>query len=113
MQRSKAESYLGFAHRAGKLAFGWESVRSLKNCSLLLIDPTAGETSKERAEKLQKRFSCPLVRCEGVGKLAGRPQSVLIAVCDKSFAKIVREALEGQAGQEVQDRWQKTKTSSD
>lgn len=113
MQRSKAESYLGFARRAGKLAFGTEGAGSSKNCSLLLLDPKAGETSKERAMRLQKRFSCPLVLCEGVGKMAGREGCVLVAVRDESFAKIVREALEGQAGQEVQERWQKTKTSSD
>ncbi len=100
MPRSRAASYLGFARRAGKLSLGLGSVQTLRRCDLLVADRAAGKTSRERIERIEKKLSCPLVWCEGLGEMVGRPGCVIAAVRDEQFARAVREVLDGQTGQE-------------
>ncbi len=82
----KAAAYLGFARRAGKLALGMNAVASLKKTCLLVADRAVSENSREKIEGLQKRFSCPLAWCEGLGEAAGKAGCMLAAVGEEHLA---------------------------
>ena len=50
MQRSKAESYIGFCIRAGKLTCGFNAVATLhKDVYLLLLGGTASDNAVKQA----------------------------------------------------------------
>ena len=54
MQRSKAESYIGFCIRAGKLTCGFNAVATLhKDVYLLLLCGTASENAVKQALSLR------------------------------------------------------------
>ena len=51
MERSKTESYLGFARRAGKLTLGINGTAASKKVFLLVADEGASENSKKEDRK--------------------------------------------------------------
>ena len=97
MQRSKAESYIGFCIKAGKLTCGFNAVETLKkDVHLLLLCEGASENSKKSAIKLQKRFGCGMIVCESgrLEALTGKENCRLAAVRDRSLAKAILSAAD-------------------
>ena len=97
MQRSKTESYLGFARKAGKLTCGAEAAeRMKKDVYLLLVCGTAAENTKKKAAKLQRRFQCPLLESAGktLEEITGVANCKIAAVRDAGLAKAVLAADE-------------------
>lgn len=97
MQRSKTESYIGFARRAGKLTCGTEAVeRQKKDVYLLLVCGEAAENTKKKAVKLQRRFGCPLLQSRGetLEEITGVANCRIAAVRDAELAKAVLAADE-------------------
>lgn len=95
MERSKTASYLGFARRCGKLTTGVNGVGTLKKGVFLLVaDCSVAKNSKKEIEKLQKRFSCPLVYVDSLGEMVGKDVCMLVAVRDEGLANaIVKDNL--------------------
>lgn len=92
MQRSKAESYIGFCIRAGKLTCGFNAVASQKkDVFLLLLCETASENARKEAVSLQKKFGCAVVLVRGVPleDVVGKPNCKLAAVRDENLAKAI------------------------
>ena len=89
MPRSKTESYLGFARRAGKLTLGINGTAAQKKVYLLVADESASENSKKQIQKLKARFSCPLVFVEDLGTMAGKEGCKLAAVRDEGLAAAI------------------------
>ena len=99
MLRSKAESYIGFCIKAGKLTCGFNAVETLKrDVHLLLLCGGASENSKKNALKLQKRFGCELILCEEgrLEALTGKENCKLAAVRDRGLAKAILSAADDQ-----------------
>ena len=92
---SKAKSYLGFARRAGKLTLGVNAAMTIKSCYLLVADESVGPNSRKEIEKLQGRFSCPLVFCEGLEELVGKSGCKLAAVREEHLAGVLLTELGG------------------
>ena len=92
MPKSKAESYIGFCRKAGKLTCGFNAVESLrKDVYLLLLCDTATENGKKSAEKLHNRFGCEmLIACgKTLGEMTGKPGCKLAAVREQNLAKAI------------------------
>ncbi len=90
LQRSKCASYLGFARRAGKLTLGVNGVGTLKKGVYLLVaDESAQKNSRKEIEKLQKKFSCPLLFVSGLEEMVGKAGCKLAAVRDEGFSKAI------------------------
>ena len=92
MQRSKAETYLGFARKSGNLRSGVNAIATLKKVHLLIVCETASENTVKEAAKLAARFNCPLMKT-GVPaeKIAGKENCKLLAVTDGNLAKAITE----------------------
>lgn len=89
LERSKTESYLGFARRAGKLTLGINGTAASKKVFLLVADEGASENSKKEIQKLRARFSCPLVWVDGLGGMVGKEGCRLAAVRDRGLAAAI------------------------
>lgn len=92
---SKIVTYLGFCIKSGKISFGLDRAETLKKAKLLLWDATLAPSSQGKAVKLQARFGCEAVVCEGavLSELLHRPGCKLAAVTDQNLAQaILREA---------------------
>ena len=92
MQRSKAEGYIGFCIKAGKLTCGFNAVQTLKKgVYLLLLCSTASANAKKEAEKLRAPFPLRddrIVR-QAAGRYRGRANCKLAAVRDENLAKAI------------------------
>ena len=98
LPRSKAESYLGFAKRAGRLTLGVNAVAAVpQDVYLLIADRGTAKNSRKEILKLKRKFGCPLVMAEGLETLVGKPDCKLAGVRDKNLAEaILREVGNGQ-----------------
>ena len=92
MPKSKAESYIGFCIKAGKLTCGFNAVESLKKeVYLLLLCDTASANGKKSAKKLQKRFGCEMLLFCGktLEEVTGKTGCKLAAVREQNLAKAI------------------------
>ncbi len=111
MQRSKAESYIGFCRKAGKLTCGFNAVEvQKKGVYLLLLCGGASENAKKSAQKLAGRFACELLvpKAKPLAELVGKENCRLAAVRDEGLAKAILSCAEdefikypGGNGQEI------------
>ena len=86
-QQSKIKAYLGFALRAGKLTLGVQAGEALrKNVYLLVADTSVAPNNRKKIEKLQRKFSCPLVYVEGLEEMTGKANCKLALVREKNLA---------------------------
>ena len=97
MQRSKAEGYIGFCIKAGKLTCGFNAVQTLKKgVYLLLLCSTASANAKKEAEKIRARFRCAMIESCGrpLEDIVGRANCKLAAVRDENLAKAILSATD-------------------
>ena len=97
MDESKIAAYFGFAKRAGKLTLGVNAAETLKKSVFLLAaDHRTEKNSRKIIEKLQTKFSCPLVYFDDLGALVGRAGCRLAAVREENLAKAILNQLAGE-----------------
>ena len=90
MQRSKIESYLGFARRAGKLVLGVQAAGTVRRGVYLLVaDESVAPNNRKEIEKLRQRFSCPLIFVSGLEEMTGKANCKLAAVKDEHLADAI------------------------
>ena len=90
MQRSKIETYLGFARRAGKLMLGVQAAGTVKrDVYLLVADESVAKNNRKEIEKLQKKFACPLVYVSELEEMTGKAACKLAVVRDEHFAQAI------------------------
>lgn len=92
---AKLKTYLGFAQRCGKIAFGAEAIALLKKGAyLVLADKALGETSMKRLYAAAQRLRVPAYVFEGkIAELLNRPGVKAAAVCDANLAKAAEEII--------------------
>ena len=92
MQRSKAESYIGFCIKSGNLTCGFNAVAlQKKGVYLLLLCSGASENARKEAVKLQHKFQCEmLITCgKTLEEITGKPNVKLAAVRDAGLANAI------------------------
>lgn len=92
MLKSKAESYIGFCIRAGKLTCGFNAVESeKKKVYLLILCGSASENAIKSALKLKNKFGCELAVTHGrlLEEITGKPNCKIAAVRDHNLAKAI------------------------
>ena len=95
-KNSKVQTFLGFAIKARKYRVGLNTIATLKNVNLLVICKTISENSKKEAEKLAKKFKCPLLETKDVmlSELIHIEDTKIMAITDKNLANAVIENSE-------------------
>ena len=90
MQRSKAETYIGFCIKSGKLTCGFNAVALQKKGVFLLI-LCASASENARGEALKLRFNYELLIASGrtLEEITGKPNVKLAAVRDTGLANAI------------------------
>lgn len=93
MQTNKIASYLGLCRRAGKLTLGVNAVSSVRGGVYLLVaDERVSQNTRKEIEKLQKKFSCPLIFLADLGEKVGSEARMLAAVREEHLAAAILAA---------------------
>ena len=94
--KTKAQTFVGFAMRAGKFKIGVNAINTLKRANLVIVCKTASENTKKEAEKLAKRFNAPLIESikYSLEELTFRENAKVMAVIDQALAKAIIDNLE-------------------
>ena len=89
--KTKAETYIGFAMRAGKFRIGSNAVLTLKRINLLIVCKSASDNTKKEAEKIASKYSCPLLitKDRELTEMTHRENSKVMAICDSELAKAI------------------------
>lgn len=95
-QKSKAETFVGFAIRSGKYRIGTNAAQTLKHAALIIVCGTAAENTKKEADKLAKKFSCPIIEATGITleKLTHRENAKVMAIADKGLSQAILDNSE-------------------
>lgn len=92
MQKSKAESYIGFCIKSGKLTCGFNAVSvQKKGVYLLILCASASENARAEAIKLKNKFNCEIIIVRGktLEEVTGKPNVKLAAVRDTGLANAI------------------------
>ena len=96
MDKSKAETFIGFAMRTGNFRIGANAAATLKRASLMIVCSSASENTKKEAEKLAKKFKCPLIEptVKTLEEITHRENAKVMAIADKSLSAAILDNLE-------------------
>ena len=94
--KGKAETYLGFAIRAGKFRIGLNSLETLKKANLVIVCKSASENSKKQADKIAKKLNAPLLETteKSLTDMTHKANAKIMAILDPSLAKAIIDNLE-------------------
>ncbi len=90
--KTKIFTYIGFAKKSKKLLIGSTALKTAKKgVYLLFVCSTAADNAIKEAESYARKFSCPLVRCDGapLAELVLKENCKVAAVCDKNLAEAI------------------------
>ena len=96
MDKSKAETFIGFAMRTGNFRIGANAAATLKRANLMIVCSSASENTKKEAEKLAKKFKCPLIEPTGktLEEITHRENAKVMAIADKNLSAAILDNLE-------------------
>jgi ribosomal protein L30E len=94
--KSKAETFIGFAIRTGKFRIGTNAVQTLKRAYLMIVCSSASQNTKEQAEKIAKKFHCQLIETVSttLEQLTHRENAKVMAIADKNLSVAILENME-------------------
>lgn len=95
MNKSKAETFIGFAIKTGRCRIGLNAVETLKRADVIIICHTTAENSKQKALKLAKKFNCPAVVSvkNNLEEITHKQNAKVMAIFDKKLARAFLENL--------------------
>ncbi|MBP5467058.1 MAG: hypothetical protein J6Y43_05810 [Clostridia bacterium] len=87
----KAETFIGFAVRARKIRFGFNTLAALKKAFVILVCGTASENTVKAAVKYAVKYGCKVFRTEikTLSELTHRDGVKIAAITDLPLAKAV------------------------
>ena len=90
-QKTKAETFVGFAMRTGKFKIGVNAVATMKRAHLMLICRSASENTIKDAIKLAKRLGCKLLFTarRDLSEFTHRDNAKVMAIADKGLASAI------------------------
>ena len=98
MQRNKADAYIGFAVKAGKVVRGVNALEYTKEkIELLLICHTAAKNTAREAEKIARGRGIRLIEVSGttLESAVNKDNCKLCGITDKSLAKAIISHTDG------------------
>ena len=89
--KSKAETFIGFAIKSGKFRSGANTLATIKKAFLILVCETAAENTLKTAIKYAQKYRCKVFRTVGVmlEDLAHKDGIKIAAVMDLKLAQAI------------------------
>lgn len=101
MEQNKVLRLLGLATRAGKIAFGTESVIDTikKNkTSLVIVAKDAADRTKRNIQRIAEENNVPVKfyeTIEALSKSIGKENKAIIAIKDRNFSSEILKIIDG------------------
>lgn len=101
MEQNKVLRLLGLATRAGKIAFGTESVIDTikKNkASLVIVAKDAADRTKRNIQRIAEENNVPVKFYESIETLSksiGKENKAIIAIKDRNFSSEILKIIDG------------------
>ncbi len=101
MEQNKALRLLGLATRAGKIAFGTESVIDTinkKKAKLVIVAEDAADRTKKNIQRISDEKNVPVRIYKNINELSksiGKENKAVIAVKDSNFASEILRIIDG------------------
>ncbi len=95
-KKSKAETFIGFSMRAGKVKIGTNAVATLKKANLIIVCKTASENTKKEADKFAKKFHCSVIETlnRPLSEFVHKENAKVMAINDKQLSQAILNNLE-------------------
>lgn len=89
--KSKAETFIGFAIKSGKFRSGANTLATLKKAFLILVCETAADNTVKSAFKYAQKYRCKVFRTESVtlADISHKVGIKIAAVTDLSLAQAI------------------------
>lgn len=96
MNNSKAQTFIGFAVKAGKLRTGNNTLSAVKKMYLVMVSFDAAAATKENAKKYGEKHRCPVLESKSVPleDYIHKAGVKIAAVTDVALAKAIKENSE-------------------
>ena len=91
MQRSKIETFIGFAIRKGRAKLGVNASATAKKVYVFALCKTASENTAKGAVKLAKKYGAKLIVStkKSIEEIVSKENCKVVAICDKDLAKAI------------------------
>ena len=94
--KSKVETFIGFAVRAGKFRSGANTLATIKKAFVILVCESAADNTVKQAEKYGAKYRCKVFRTAGVtlSDLAHKDGIKIAAITDFSLGKAIMDSAQ-------------------
>ncbi len=91
--RSKAQTFLGFAIKTGNFRIGLNAIQTLKKMSLVIICKTTAENSVKKAMQIAKKHHAKVLITQEktLSELTHRENAKIMAITDVALSKAIIE----------------------
>ena len=95
MEKSKGETFVGFAMRAKKCKTGANACNTLKRANAVIVCKTASENTVADAKKLAKKFNCPLIKTvkKPLAEIVFKENVKVAAITDRALSTALKDNL--------------------
>jgi ribosomal protein L7Ae-like RNA K-turn-binding protein len=96
--KSKAQTFVGFAIRAGKYRIGLNACQTLKHINLILICKTTAENTRKKALSLATKHRCQALITESftLDEITHKSNAKVMAITDKALSKAILDNKENE-----------------
>lgn len=97
MEKSKAETFIGFAVKAKKCKTGFNACCTLKRANLLIVCRSASDNTKSDVLKLSKKLHAPVYETveKDLENIVFKENCKVMAITDFALASAVKEYATG------------------
>ncbi|MBQ9734770.1 MAG: hypothetical protein IJV95_02805 [Clostridia bacterium] len=94
--KTKAETFIGFAIRAKKFRVGMNALQTLKKINLIIVCHTASENTKKEADSLALKRHCKIIESvsKTLSELTHRENAKVMAIADTALSKAILDNSE-------------------
>lgn len=94
--KTKAETFIGFAIRAKKFRIGMNASQTLKKINLIIVCHTASDNTKKEADKLAAKHRCKIIETviKTLSELTFRENAKVMAIADSALSKAILDNSE-------------------
>lgn len=91
LNKSKAETFVGFAMRTGKFRIGFNAILTLKRIGLVIVCKSTSENSLEKIKSAVKKYKCPLYMTteKTLEEITHKENAKVMAIYDNKLVKAI------------------------
>ena len=96
MQKTKIETYIGFAIKSNAVQWGIDNITLKKaRANIIILDYSLSDNSAKKIRNYALRNNIEIIEIDNLPALCGRQGTKAIGICDKNLATAIKKVIEG------------------